>query len=372
MTLAGELDGVLVVSLEQAVAAPYCGLLLAGSGARVIKVERPEGDFARAYDDGAEGQSAIFAWLNRGKQSVCLNLKEADDLALMRAMLARADVFLSNLAPGAVARLGLDPATLQAANEGLITCAITGYGETGARAEKKAYDFLVQAESGICAVTGTADGPARVGVSLADLATGLTAYSAILRALIQRGRTGRGAALSISMFDVMADWMNMPLMLHRYGGGAPQRTGLQHSFIAPYGAFSCRDGQVLLSIQNNREWLAFCENVLEQPDLGRDPRFADNPDRFRNRQALDALINGYFGRHHMDEITARLDAAQIANGVLNSVEAVSNHPFLRNVRAQFGAASIEMAGLPVPGGDGDPEQVPGLGADTETIREEFA
>ena len=204
-----------MVSLEQAVAAPYCGLLLANSGARVIKVERPEGDFARGYDAGANGQSAIFAWLNRGKESVCLDLKSSDDMQLMKNMLIQADVFLSNLAPGSTTRMGLDQDTFNRNNPRLITCSISGYGENGAAAKKKAYDFLVQAESGICAVTGTAEEHAKVGISLADLSTGLTAYSAILRALIQRGITGRGAALSVSMFDVMADWMNMPV--HRKG-----------------------------------------------------------------------------------------------------------------------------------------------------------
>ena len=225
MGLSRELEGMLVVSREQAVAAPYCGLLLANSGARVIKVERPEGDFARGYDTGAEGQSSIFAWLNRGKQSVCLDLKAGDDMQVMRAMLAQADGFLSNLAPGAVDRLGLDHESLAAVNPGLISCTITGYGPSEAAAHKKAYDFLVQAESGVCAVTGSPQAPARVGVSLTDLSTGLTAYSTILRALIQRGRTGRGTAVSVSMFDVMADWMNMPLMAHRYMGGAPARSG---------------------------------------------------------------------------------------------------------------------------------------------------
>ncbi|MBT4242670.1 MAG: CoA transferase, partial [Planktomarina temperata] len=220
MGLNKELDGMTVVSLEQAVAAPYCGLMLADAGARVIKVERPEGDFARGYDAGANGQSAIFAWLNRGKESICLNLKDPEDLAVMHRMLAKADIFVSNLAPGSVARMGLGGAELRRDNPGLITCIISGYGQSGAAAKKKAYDFLIQAESGLCSVTGSAESPARVGLSLTDLSTGLTAFSAILRALIQRARTGRGIDLEISMFDVLADWMNMPLLAHRYMGGA--------------------------------------------------------------------------------------------------------------------------------------------------------
>ena len=245
MGLNKELDGFMVVSLEQAVAAPYCGTLLADAGARVIKVERPEGDFARGYDAGANGQSAIFAWLNRGKESIALNLKTPEDTALLCRILKNADVFLSNLAPGAIDRLGLTGSKLRRDNPGLISCTITGYGDTGDAAQKKAYDFLVQAEAGICAVTGTPDAPARVGVSLSDLATGLTAFSAILRALLQRGKTGQGVDLKISMFDVMADWMNMPLLAHRYMGGAPDRMGLKHSFIAPYGAFRCANGAVI-------------------------------------------------------------------------------------------------------------------------------
>ena len=284
MGLNKELDGFMVVSLEQAVAAPYCGTLLADAGARVIKVERPEGDFARGYDAGANGQSAIFAWLNRGKESIALNLKTPEDTALLCRILKNADVFLSNLAPGAIDRLGLTGSKLRRDNPGLISCTITGYGDTGDAAQKKAYDFLVQAEAGICAVTGTPDAPARVGVSLSDLATGLTAFSAILRALLQRGKTGQGVDLKISMFDVMADWMNMPLLAHRYMGGAPDRMGLKHSFIAPYGAFRCANGAVILiSVQNNREFTALCEQVLQQPQLPTDPRFSETTARYAKR-----------------------------------------------------------------------------------------
>ena len=372
MGLSRELEGLLVVSLEQAVAAPYCGLLLANSGARVIKVERPEGDFARGYDAGADGQSAIFAWLNRGKESICLDLKTPEDHALMRRILERADVFLSNLAPGAVARMGLAHQKLAVVNQKLISCTITGYGETGPGADRKAYDFLVQAESGICSVTGSAEAPARVGVSLTDLATGLTAYSAILRALIQRGRTGQGTSVSVSMFDAMADWMNMPLMGHRYMGGAPDRTGLQHSFIAPYGAFGCKGGaQVLISVQSNREWRAFCEKVLLQPELSADARFVDNPTRYANRTALDALVNAGFENHELTEILERLRDAGIANATLNSVADLSEHPFLRNTIARYGSAEISMAGLAVPDSAGEPEQVPALNAQSDEIRKEF-
>jgi len=372
MSLDGELSGIFVVSLEQAVAAPYCGLLLADAGARVVKVERPEGDFARGYDSGAAGQSAIFAWLNRGKESVCLNLKDPQDYAVLCRMLAKADVLVSNLAPGALGRMGLSGDSLRENNPGLITCAVTGYGDSGEAARKKAYDFLVQGESGICSVTGTADSPARVGVSITDISTGLTAFSAILRGLIQRGKTGRGIDISISMFDVMADWMNMPLMGHRYMGGAPGRLGLKHSFVAPYGAFPCGDGgQVLLSVQSNREFGVFCADVLGEAALAKDPRFVDNPDRYANREALDEIINAVFAAMTADQVLARLDAANIANARLNSVAELSDHRFLRNQIAQFGEVDVEVAALPVRTMSGTPEHVPAIDEHGVAIRAEF-
>jgi len=372
MGLDAELSGVLVISLEQAVAAPYCGLLLADAGARVIKIERAEGDFARGYDKGADGQSTIFAWLNRGKESICLNLKDKDDHALLCRMLKTADVLVSNLAPGALGRMGLTGEQLRKDNPGLITCAVTGYGETGEAAQKKAYDFLVQGESGICAVTGTAESPVRVGVSITDISTGLTAFSAILRALIQRGRTGEGIDISISMFDVMADWMNMPLLTHRYSGGAPGRLGLTHSFVAPYGAFNCGDGgQILLSIQSNREFRVFCDEVLGDAGLADDPRFAENPDRFANREALNDVINKVFCTMTTSEVVAALDAARIANSRLNSVADLSEHRFLRNQMAHIGDAQIEMAALPVQTRNGSPEAVPALDQHGAAIRAEF-
>ncbi len=372
MGLNKELDGTLVVSLEQAVAAPYCGLLLADAGARVIKVERPEGDFARGYDAGANGQSAIFAWLNRGKESICLDLKDPDDLGVMRTMLQRADVFVSNLAPGAIARMGLTAETLRIDNPGLIACTISGYGDTGEAAQKKAYDFLVQGESGVSAVTGTPDAPARVGLPLSDLSAGLTAFSAILRALLQRVRTGKGVDLSVSMFDVMADWMNMPLMGHRYMGGAPARSGLKHTFIAPYGAFDCGDGgQVLLSVQNNREFAELCTQVLNQPDLPQDSRFAQNTDRFANRATLDAIVTEAFAPFDTDTVIAKLDAAKIANSRLNSVADLSDHPFLRNTQAMIGGTTVDLAALPIQTDSGGAHHVPDLGADSARIRAEY-
>ncbi|MGI9413152.1 MAG: CaiB/BaiF CoA transferase family protein [Hyphomicrobiales bacterium] len=372
MALKGELEGLLVVSLEQAVAAPYCGLLLADAGARVIKVERPDGDFARRYDKGAGGQSTFFAWLNRGKESICIDLNDPVDAALLHTMLAQADVFLHNLAPGAVERRGFGGPQLRLDNPGLITCEITGYGRDGAAEEKKAYDFLVQAESGVCAVTGTADHPARVGVSLTDIGTGLTSFSAILRALIQRGRTGEGVDISISMFDVMADWMNMPLMGHRYMGGAPARMGLTHSVIAPYGAYATGDGaQILIAIQSDREWRIFCDRILGQPDLGTDLRFADNTSRAANRPAMDVEINRLFGEKDMAELMAMLGASRIACARLSSVEDLSNHEFLRNLTVRFADAEVAVADLPVQIDGERQTDVPALDQHGLSIREEF-
>ncbi len=372
MGLDRELDGVLVVSLEQAIAAPYCGLLLADSGARVIKVERTEGDFARNYDKGAGGQSSFFAWVNRGKESICIDLGLAEDRAVLDRLLERADVLLSNLAPGALARKGLTGPVLRARNAGLITCAISGYGGVGAAAKKKAYDFLVQAESGLCAVTGTAEAPARVGISITDIATGLTAYSAILRALIQRSRTGKGIDLDIAMFDVMADWMNMPLMAHRYLGGAPARMGLTHATIAPYGAFRTGDGAtILLAIQNDREWKAFCAVVLEQPELAQDPRFADNSERVANLDALTEVITASFLRFSGTDLLGRLDAAAIATARLNSVADLSDHASLRNLPIHFGQADLVVADLPVKTDNPRPTDVPLLDQHGEAIRMEF-
>jgi len=373
MGLNKELDGILVVSLEQAVAAPYCGLLLADAGARVIKIERPTGDFSRAYDSSINGHSAIFAWLNRGKESICLNLKNYEDIQTIQAILTKADIFLSNLAPGAVTRMGLDGKTLRLSNPELITCSITGYGESKKATAMKAYDFLVQAESGVCAATGTKNNPSRVGVSLTDLSSGLTAFSAILRALIQRNSTGRGIDLSVSMFDVIADWMNMNLLAHRYMGGAPGRTGLQHGFIAPYGAFNCKnEEQVLLSIQNNREWAEFCSFVLQQPELIDDIRFCNNPERFNNRVELDALVNKCFSKYDKKAVIKLLDKASIANATLNSVADLSNHSFLKNAVAQTGGKEISFAALPIHTVAISPNEVPTLGQHSNSIKTEFS
>ena len=371
--LGRELDGHLVVSLEQAVAAPYCGLLLADAGARVIKAERPEGDFARNYDHGADGESVWFAWLNRGKESIAIDLNAAQDAALLHHLVEKADVFLHNLAPGALERRGFGSDALRAKNAGLITCQITGYGDTGPAGKLKAYDTLVQAESGICAVTGTADQPSRAGISVCDIATGLTAFSAILRALIQRGKTGSGSDLSISMFDVMADWMNMPMLIHRYLGKTPARTGLTHPVIAPYGAYATGDGnQIMIAMQNDREWCNFCETVLARPELGTDPRFIDNTARVANRPEMDQEINAVFATRTRDQLIDLLRQHHIACSRLSSVEDLSNHEFLRETEIEFGEARLLAADLPVRTAADRHRRVPKLNADGDRIRQEFA
>ena len=373
MGLHQELSGLLVVSMEQAVAAPYCGLMLADAGARVIKIERKEGDFARGYDRGANGNSVFFSWLNRGKESIAIDLNSDDDEALLRSMLEKADVFLHNLAPGALARRGFGGDALREHNPGLITCEINGYGSSGPGARKKAYDFLVQAESGICAINGTREQPARVGISICDIASGQTAFSSILRALIQRGRTGTGIDISIAMFDVMADFMNFPLLAHRYLGGAPERMGLTHALIAPYGAYRVKgDGQILIAIQSDREWCTFCDAVLGQPELGQDPRFVNNTERVRHRDVMDKIINAVFGRYDIDEITQLLDDAQIACGRLSSVEDLADHALIRNQVADFDGVEVSMADLPVVTDGVRPTVVPVLDQHGSSIRKEFS
>ena len=372
MALGQELDGILVVSLEQAVAAPYCGLLLADAGARVIKVERAEGDFARAYDKGADGNSAIFAWLNRGKQSVVLDIGDKVDAALLARMLQKADVFLHNLAPGALERKGFGVDDLKRLNSKLINVQITGYGTDGDAAKMKAYDFLVQAESGVCDVTGTADDPCRVGLSICDIGTGLTAFSAILRALIKQGRTGEGSYIPISMFDVLADWMNMPLMAERYMASKPKRMGMTHALLAPYGAYKTKDDHLLLiAIQNNREWGMFCDKILHQAALSKDPRFLNNADRVANRDEMDIYINTTFANATKETMMEDLNKARIAFAQLSTVGDLSNHKFLRNLSVNYAGAEVELADLPVRIDTARLTDVPTLGQHQVEICAEF-
>ncbi len=368
------LEGILVVSLEQAVAAPMTGRRLADAGARVIKLERPEGDFARGYDALAAGQSVYFIWLNRGKESVVVDLGNAEDRRLFDALLAKADVFVQNLKPGALAKLGYPVEEICARHPRLIACSISGYGDTGPYADRKAYDLLIQAESGLASVTGSAAEPARVGVSIVDVSTGLHAYESILEALLRRATTGRGADIRISMFDTMAELMSVPL-LQGIHGAPPKRIGLSHISLAPYGVFTTLDHvPILISIQNDREWRALCTKVFERPEFASDPRFANSVARTTNRPETDGLVAEWFAAHDAETAIAKLDAADIAFGRVNDVFGLQAHPHLRMMSIKTEAGSVDM---PVPPAKwtGEAllasEEVPALGAHTHAVREEF-
>ena len=370
-----DLDGLLVISLEQAVAAPYAASRLADAGARVIKVERPEGDFARGYDADAKGHSSYFVWLNRGKESVALDLKQPDDLQIFKQMLSKADVFIQNLMPGALDRLGVSMADLRQADPRLITCDISGYGASGPFAQMKAYDFLVQAEVGLAQITGAPEEPGRVGVSICDIAAGMTAHAAILQALVARAKTGEGRAIEVSLFHALADWMNVPYLQHHYGGREIRRPGLHHPTIAPYGAYRCGDDRMLLiSIQNEREWLRLCSDVLDQPDLPQNPKFDSNVHRVENRASLDAIMNGVFSQYSIDEIAEKLQAAQIAFGRLNDMDVFTQHPQNRFVSVRTSAGDVQLLspGAIVNGILPRLGDVPDLGQHSAAIRAEFS
>lgn len=392
--MAGPLEGLLVIAIEQAVAAPLCTLKLAEAGARVIKIEREGGETARHYDASVHGTSSYFTWLNGGKESAVLDLKAADDLALLHRMLSRADVLVQNLAPGALDRLGLDAAALEALNPRLIAVSICGYGRETAYADMRAYDMLVQAEAGVTGLTGSPAEPAKVGVPIADIATGMNAYALILEAVLARQATGRGRQLEVAMFDSLAEWMTVPLLHYEQAGLATDRHGMDHATIYPYGLFTCADGGVILSIQNAREWERLCRQVFERPDLIDDPRFADNPRRSDNRRALDGEIEPWFAARTVEQAVAALDAADIAFARASRVEDLSTHPALRRRSvvlptgetvlvprgagktgtAQVGKAGTAKAGgaeaLPVSAPA--PAPVPALGQATEAVREEFS
>jgi itaconate CoA-transferase len=364
------LSGLLVVSLEQAVAAPMCTCRLADAGARVIKVERPEGDFARGYDDLVHGESAYFVWLNRGKESVVLDLAKADDKALLEAMLAKADVLVQNLKPGAVGKLGFAPARLRRDYPRLIVCSISGYGESGPNARRKAYDLLIQAEAGLAFVTGAPDTPARVGVSVADIAAGMNAYEAILEALIARGRNGEGAEISISMFDAMADWMTVPLLQHE-GGRTPKRIGLAHPTIAPYGVFTTRDGaDILISIQSDREWRVLANDVLGDAALAADLAFATNVERVKRRAITDARVQAVFGATDVAALSKKLDAAEIAFARVSDMAVLARHPHLRRITIATPSGPVSYPAPPRARAKGY-GAVPGLGEQSEKVRAEF-
>jgi itaconate CoA-transferase len=382
MTL--PLSGLLVVALEQAVAAPMASCRLADAGARVIKIERPEGDFARLYDKTAKprehgrkrpdaGECSYFVWLNRGKESVTLDLSRPDDKALLTAMLARADVFVQNLKPGAIAKLGFPIDQLRRAHPRLIICSVSGYGEDGPYAARKAYDMLIQAESGLASITGGPEAPARVGVSVCDIAAGMNAYEAILEALIQRGRTGEGAEISISMFDAMADWMATPLIQYE-GGMPPKRIGLAHTSIAPYGVFKTKEGaDILISIQSDREWRVLAEKVLGDKALAADPDFATNVERVKRRAETDGRVQAVFGA--TDEVTLmqKLAAADIAFARVNDTALLAVHPHLRRIDVATPSGTVSYP-APAARRDGEPRRfgaVPALGQHSESIRAEF-
>lgn len=371
----GPFEGVLAVSVEQAVAAPLCSSRLADAGARVIKVERPGGDFAREYDRVANGDSAYFVWLNRGKESIVLDIKEAGDLALLRRMIARADVFIQNLAPGAAARAGVGSEALRAAHPSLVTCDISGYGEEGPYRDMKAYDLLVQAESGLCSVTGTPQEPGRVGVSVCDIAAGLNALCGIGQALFERERTGRGSGLRVSLFGGMADWMTVPYLYQVHRGAPPPRAGLSHPSVAPYGAYRTADGkQVLISIQNEREWRALCAEVLERPGLAEDERFRNPVARVENRPALEEIVRARLARWPRDEAMRRLRAARVACGALNDVADFAAHPQLRTISygAPGGEATVVAPPVVRAGETPGYRPAPRLDEHSESLRAEFA
>ena len=322
------LAGITVVALEQAVAAPFATRQLADLGARVIKVERETGDFARGYDDSVRGMASYFVWLNRSKESIVLDLKSDRGRAVLKELVSRADVLVQNLAPGAIERLGLGPDAALALNPRLIHTSISGYGRGGPYERKKAYDLLVQCEAGLLSVTGTADAPAKVGISIADISAGMYAYSGILTALLRRSSTGRGDVLDISMLDCLGEWMGQPYFYAEYGSTPQRRSGANHATIAPYGPFDTRDGQVFFGIQNEREWLRFCTEVLEQPDLAECAEFAGNVSRVKNRLALHEAIEAVLGTLTATEVVRRLDEAGIANARLRTMREFSAHPQL--------------------------------------------
>jgi crotonobetainyl-CoA:carnitine CoA-transferase CaiB-like acyl-CoA transferase len=373
------LEGMLVVAVEQAVAAPFASRQLADLGARVIKIERPgSGDFARGYDRTVKGLASHFVWINRTKESLTLDLKRAEAADVLRRLLSRADVLLHNLAPGAMGRLGFASSALHDQLPRLVICEITGYGTDGPYRDKKAYDLLVQSEAGLLSITGTPEAPSKVGVSIADIAAGMYAFSGILAALLRRDRTGAGAVLEISMFDALAEWMGYPAYYTSYGGAPPPRSGAAHAAIAPYGPYVAGDGRVVyLGLQNEREWARFCREVLGESSLASDPRFATNADRVAHREALDAIITAAFAQHSADDMLARLDLAQIANARMNSVQEFLDHPQLaarnrwRDVESPAGPIRALVPPLQLDGIEPRMGPIPAVGEHTDAILREI-
>jgi len=370
------LTGITVVTLEHAIAAPFATRQLADLGARVIKIERPGvGDFARGYDERVHGLASHFVWANRSKESLSLDVKHPEALALLnRLILEHADIVVQNLAPGAAARLGLSYATLSVAKPSLIVCDISGYGEDGPYRDKKAYDLMIQSEAGFLSVTGTEDEPAKAGLSIADIAAGMYAYTNILAALLGRAKTGRGAHLDISMLEALVEWMSYPLYYAYQGAAPPARAGASHATIYPYGPFPAGDGKtVMLGLQNEREWVAFCSKVLDRPELATDARYSTNSKRSAAREELRATIVAAFARLTSDEVLRRLDDAQIANAQVNDMHAVWAHPQLRARRrwVDIDSPAGKIPALLPPGFDRAsataPGRVPALGEHTDSI-----
>jgi itaconate CoA-transferase len=373
------LEGITVVSLEQAVAAPFAARQLADLGARVIKIERPEsGDFARHYDQTVNGMSSHFTWLNRSKESVEMDLKDEDSKELLLNMLEKADVFLYNLAPGAVDRLGFSPDTLKEKFPRLITCSITGYGENGSYRNKKAYDLLIQCEAGAVSVTGTEETPSKAGISIADIAAGMYAYSGIMAAVIARSVSGKGTHLDISMLEALGEWMGYPLYYAGYGGSEPKRTGASHATIYPYGPFTTGEGkQVFLGIQNDREWKAFCSRVIEKPELAEEELFSTNALRVQNQEELALVIASVFEKMTAEELTEKLDEMKIANAKLNTMKDFMEHPQLKErnrwttINSPAGDIQTLLPPITAPGFEMTMGDIPELGEHNEKIRKEF-
>jgi crotonobetainyl-CoA:carnitine CoA-transferase CaiB-like acyl-CoA transferase len=371
--MAGPLEGLLVVALEQAVAAPFCTRRLADAGARVIKVERAEGDFARGYDHAVHGESAYFVWLNSGKESIVLDLKGAADARVLAAIIGSADVFVQNLAPGAAARAGFGSDLLRTCHPRLITCDISGFGSTGPMRDAKAYDLLIQCESGLASITGTPEAPGRVGISIADIACGTYAHAGILEALLTRAHTGKGIGIAVSLFDALADWMTVPLLQSSYGA-APQRVGLAHPSIVPYGVFRTADARdIVIAVQNEREWAELCRIVLGDPELARDIRFAGNSARTAHRTECEARVGARFAELPHAALESLLREANIAHGSVNGLKDLEAHPHLRRAAVDTPSGPVSVVATPVRGTGGEPPRakVPALGEHGAALRREF-
>lgn len=369
--MANDLDGLLVVSLEQAVAAPYCSRLLREAGARVIKLERPEGDFARNYDDVLSGDSAYFVWLNSGKESIIVDLKCQKDVSLLNNLIKKADVFIQNLRPGAVERLGFGYEAVQKLNSSLIMCSISGYGSEGTYSKMKAYDALIQAETGLCSVTGPPGEPSKVGASIVDISTGLTAYGEILKKLIKRTtNNGKGTHIQLSLFEVLSEWLSVPLAYFEYGDKLLGGTGMDHGQICPYGAYNAKDGKIFVVVQNHNEWVRLCKQVLRKPDLATDPLYRSNMKRIENRTALRQEIEVIFKAFTREELTNSLQKAGVACGSINDLQDLSTHDALQ--RKQVKSSGNKFSLIRRVGDDNQLLTVPELGEDSDKIRNEFS